>query len=73
MADSRYVDDSYILSSSNESPWSAVSHHYVSPKGEIIESGIEDPNTIKYGGIRPMIIIDLKTADWEKVGTYKYK
>lgn len=43
-------------------------HCYITKNGEIKNSGCADPDTGKYGGIRVIIAIDLKKANWAYAG-----
>lgn len=66
-AKANYVKGTY-LTGTTTSEGDKKYHCYVTENGEIKKPGCADPDTGKYGGIRVIIAIDLKKANWTYAG-----
>ena len=66
-AGSDYVKGTY-LTGTTTSEGGKKYHCYITENGEIKNPGCADPDTGKYGGIRVIIAIDLKKANWAYAG-----
>ena len=66
-AGSDYVKGTY-LTGRTTSEGGKKYHCYITENGEIKNPGCADPDTGKYGGIRAIIAIDLKKANWTYAG-----